>query len=94
MAVTWHIRLSTLASQCCMELVIFVKYACKCQRVAALGIESFSCNHRIDAVLTGFNSTRQRIQVKFKTKIVKLMYKSYMNTIKTRKTRKSIVFTK
>ena len=58
---------TTQPSQSSMELVIFVKYACKCQKVAALRIESFPCNHSTDAVLTGFNSTRQRIRVKFKT---------------------------
>ena len=77
-----------------MVLVIFVKYACNCQKVVALRIESFSCNHSSDAVLTGYNSTRQSIQVKFKTKIVKLRYKSYLNASKTKKTRKSTVLTK
>ena len=81
-------------SQSCMALVIFVKYACKWQTIAALRIESFPCNHSINAVLIGFNSTRQRIQVKFKAKIVKLWQKSYLNAISTRKTRKLTVFTR
>ena len=50
------------------SLVIFAKYACKCQKVAALRIESFWCNHGINVVLTGLNSARQRIQVKCKEK--------------------------
>ena len=63
---------TTQPSQSCMELVIVVKYACCCQNVAALRIESFLCNQSINAVLTGLNSTRQRIQIKFKAKIVNL----------------------
>ena len=41
-------------------------------KMADLGIELFPCNHSINAVLTNFNSTRQRNQVKFKAKIVNL----------------------
>ena len=40
-----------------------VRYACKCQIMAAFGIESFSCNHSINTILTGFNSIRQRIMI-------------------------------
>ena len=61
---------TTQPSQSCMALVISVRYACKCEEMAALRIESFSCSHDINPILTGFNSTRQRIQVKFKAKIV------------------------
>ena len=68
-----------------MALVIFVRYACKCQKRAALIMESFPCNDSINAVLTGFNSSRHRVQVKFKAKIIKLMIKSFLNAIKTRK---------
>ena len=57
-------------SQSCIALVRFVRYASKCQKMAALRIESFPCNHSINAVLIGFSSTRQMIQVKFKAKIV------------------------
>ena len=57
---------TTQPSQSCMALVIFVRYACKCQKMVALRIESFPCNHSINAVLTGFNSTGQKIRVKFK----------------------------
>ena len=53
--------------------------------MTALRIESFPCNHGINVVLTGFNSTRQRIQLKFKAKIVSLWQKSYLNAIKIRK---------
>ena len=63
---------TTQPSQSCMALVIFVRYACKCQKMAALRIGSFPCDNCINAVLTGLNSTRQRIQVKFKAKIVNL----------------------
>ena len=35
-----------------MAFVIFVRYASKCQNMAALKIESFMCNHSINAVLT------------------------------------------
>ena len=50
--------------------------------MAALGIESFPCNHSINVVLTGFNSIRQRIQVKFKTKVVNLwFYKIILNLL-------------
>ena len=49
---------------------------CKvCLRVAKMAapkIESIPCNHSINAVLTGFNSTIQKIQVKFKAKLVNL----------------------
>ena len=55
-----------------MAFVVFVSYACKCQKMAALKIESFPCNHSINVALSGFNSTRQRIQVKFKAKTVNL----------------------
>ena len=63
---------TTQPSQSCMTLVIFVRYACKCQKMAAIRIEFLLCNHSINAVLTGFNSTGQRIQVKFKAKIINL----------------------
>ena len=76
-----------------MTLVIFVRYACRCRKTAALRIELFSCNHGINAVLTGFNSTWQKIQVKFYAQIVNLWQKSYLNAIKTRQARKSTVFT-
>ena len=76
-----------------MELVIFVKYACKCQKEAALRIESFPCNHSIDAVLADFNSTRQR-SGKIQNKNCQIMIQIILNVIKTRKTRKSTVFTK
>ena len=51
-----------------MAFVIFVRYACKCQKMTAPRIESFPCNQSINALFTGFNSTRQRTQVKFKAK--------------------------
>ena len=38
-----------------MVLVTSVRYACKYQKMAALRIKSFLCNHSINAVLTGFN---------------------------------------
>ena len=40
---------TTQPSQSCMALVI-------CQKMAALRIEWFPCNHSVSAVLTGFNS--------------------------------------
>ena len=54
------------------HLLYLLGMPAKCQKMAALRIESFPCNHSINAVLTGFNSTRQRIQVNFKAKIVNL----------------------
>ena len=59
-------------SQSCMALVVFVRYASKCQKMEVLRTESFPCNHSINAVLTGFNSIRKMIQVKFKAKLVNL----------------------
>ena len=53
--------------------------------MVALRIGLFPCNISIRAVLTDFNSTRQRIQVKTKAKIFNLWLKSYLNAIKTRK---------
>ena len=41
---------TTQPSQSCMALVIFVRYTCKCQKMAALGTESFPRNRSIDAV--------------------------------------------
>ena len=43
--------------------------ASKCLEMSALRIESFPCNHSINAVLTGFSSTTQRIQVNSKQKL-------------------------
>ena len=57
---------ATQLSQSCMALVIFIRYAYKCQKMAALGIETSPCNHSIIIDLTGFNSTRQSIQVNSK----------------------------
>ena len=42
----------TEPSQKCMALVIFVRYACKYKKMAALRIELFLCNHSINVVLT------------------------------------------
>ena len=38
------------------------KICLKVPKIATFTIESFPCSHSINAVLTGFNSTRQRIQ--------------------------------
>ena len=55
---------TTQASQRYIALVIFIKYTCKCQNMAALTIESFPYNHCINAALTGFNKGSGEIQSK------------------------------
>ena len=59
---------ATQPSQSFTALVIFVRYTCKCQKMAALKKELFPCNHSNNVILTDFISTRERIQLKFKAK--------------------------
>ena len=81
LAQIWHRHYTTLPKL--YDIGYICKICLQVKKMTALRIESFPCNHSINVVLTGFNSTKQRIQVKFKAKIVNLWHKSYLNAIKT-----------
>ena len=52
---------TTQSCQSCMALLIFVRYPASAQNMATLRTESFPCYDSINAVLTGFSSTRHAI---------------------------------
>ena len=72
-------------------LLICVSFVCKCQKTAALRIESFPRKHSINVVLTRFKRTRQGNSVRVKAKIMKFQKISYLSTIKAGKTWKRII---
>ena len=68
---------SNLAQTLLIPLIVvgigYIRKVClQVPKMAALRTESIPCNHSINAVLTGFNSNRQRILAKFEAKIVNL----------------------
>ena len=70
LALIWHKHFSTLPKL--YDIGYLCKVCLQVPKMADFRIESFPCNYDINAVLIGFSSTKQKIQVKFKAKIVNL----------------------